>query len=226
MIELLPIEILLLEYAAGSLNSAEALIVATHMALNPAARKKVSTYEAIGGEIIHEAAPAPLCAHCLDSVLEKIEQPLKNPVPAAKAALPDTEAPKSGIPPELYNLIYAVCQHDNTCWSKMSRGVEKMDLHLKASPPSKTRLRLMRLAPNEATPCHAHIGREITLVLEGGYSDAFGHYKKGDISIISGRQTTHRPLADPEGCLCLTLTEAPLYFDDFLVRLLNIFRMI
>lgn len=223
MMELLPLEALLLEYASGTLGAAESLVVAAHVALNPAARKKVSAFETIGGEALRETSPADLCAACLEKVLQEIEQtPAENrPERAVPSWIKET-----GVPKALYGLIHALCQEDAPCWSRVSRGVEKMDLPLKELCAARGVLRLMRLTPGEATPRHAHTGREITLVLEGGYTDELGHYRKGDVSIVSGRHTAHSPKADPEGCLCLTLTEAPLHFDDLFARFANIFRMV
>src|SRR5689334_5952482 len=47
-----PDESLLIEYAAGSLSEAKALLVATHLTLCPACRKAVEDGEIIGGALL------------------------------------------------------------------------------------------------------------------------------------------------------------------------------
>jgi putative transcriptional regulator len=59
-------------------------------------------------------------------------------------------------------------------------------------------------------PSHTHEGSEITLVLRGGFSDATGHYRRGDIAIADS-EVDHRPRADEdEDCICFAVTDAPL----------------
>ena len=59
-------------------------------------------------------------------------------------------------------------------------------------------------------PRHSHRGLEATLVLEGGYSDASGHYERGDVQ-LGDASVDHRPVAAPGApCLCLVYEEAPL----------------
>ena len=86
-------------------------------------------------------------------------------------------------------------------------------------------VRLMRIKPKTAVPQHGHGGMEYTLVLTGGFSDASGHYTRGDVA-IADPTTQHQPVADPiEDCICLTVTEGGVRFTSPITRLLSpIFR--
>jgi putative transcriptional regulator len=45
------------------------------------------------------------------------------------------------------------------------------------------------------------------LVLEGGYSDNTGHYRRGEI-VLADRDVDHRPVADlGEACICFIVHE-------------------
>src|SRR5690606_33253783 len=52
---------LLLAFATGSLNEPLSLLVESHAALNPVSRRRLCEYEAIGGALLEELPPAPLC---------------------------------------------------------------------------------------------------------------------------------------------------------------------
>lgn len=75
---------------------------------------------------------------------------------------------------------------------------------------SRDRLHLVSVRPHQPAP-PAHV--EATLILSGGY----GAHHAGEIVIV---ETVHQ--AGPEGCLVLTLTEAPVPFQDRLNRVLRL----
>jgi putative transcriptional regulator len=215
-------DVLLMNYAAGRLCPHDALIVAAHVALNAAARRRVAEFEALGGQLMCSGKPAEVTRECLSRILDRIGQtPEKIPAPAP---CDEKKAADLHIPAVVYTLITSFCAQDDYGWAQISRGVTKIDLKPEcARSNARKRLRLMRLAPHEATPAHAHTGRELTLVLEGGFSDDDGHYSRGDIIIIDDPALVHQPTATSEGCVCLSVTEAPLRFVDPLYRLLNAF---
>src|SRR5207245_3768 len=60
-----PDDSLLIEYAAGSLDEATALLVATHLALCPDCRRPVRRAEAVGGALLESAPSEPLASDAL-----------------------------------------------------------------------------------------------------------------------------------------------------------------
>ena len=83
--------------------------------------------------------------------------------------------------------------------------------------------RLLWIRASAAEPRHTHEGVELTLVLKGGFHDAHGHYRCGDVE-GADKDVDHRPVADDdEDCLCLAVTDALLQLTSPLGRLINPF---
>ena len=122
------------------------------------------------------------------------------------------------------SLLCGNCTERSIRWQALSPGVEAVSLHVPTGSPCRHRLRLMRLAPHQQTPLHRHGGREMTLVLEGGFSDHTGSYRKGDLVVVDDPTFVHQPRAGEHGCLCLILTDAPIYFKKVRIWILRIFR--
>ncbi|MEP4891043.1 MAG: ChrR family anti-sigma-E factor [Aliiglaciecola sp.] len=72
-------------------------------------------------------------------------------------------------------------------------------------------------------PEHTHRGTELTLVIDGEFSDGISHYDTGDF-ILMDSNNTHAPYSEAsEGCLVFTIVDAPLHFTSGIARLLNPF---
>jgi putative transcriptional regulator len=72
-------------------------------------------------------------------------------------------------------------------------------------------------------PEHTHRGSELTLVINGEFSDGLSHYDSGDFISLTGEHT-HAPISDAdEGCLVFSIVDKPLHFTSGLARLLNPF---
>jgi putative transcriptional regulator len=218
MTMLSPLDLLLMNYATGSLTPQESLIVAAHITLNAEARRKVARFEAMGGRLMCETEPAQVHDDCLTATLSRIE---KTAAPAKEKRAACT-APDLHIPDAVYALISGFCMSDPRCWSEVTRGFARMNLRL-CPAPTRKRLQLVKLNPNAAAPMHSHPGTEVTVVLQGGFHDQTGHYQTGDIVIINDPRIVHQPQADKDGCVCLILTEAPLRFQDPFQRFMNAF---
>jgi putative transcriptional regulator len=81
----------------------------------------------------------------------------------------------------------------------------------------------MRIRAGRAVPRHTHRGYELVCVLEGGFSDAAGHYGRGDVAVADDG-VDHQPTADADGdCICLAVTDAPVRLTGRFWRLLNPF---
>jgi len=217
-----PLDILFMHYAAGRLCPQESLLVAAAMSLNSEARRKVEQFESMGAALLCEEAPAAVSQNCLDGVMKKIEAR----TPEAVAA----EQPKtSALPPDGLNIPGVVFAMISTACATRRQSLERLardrktflELHMTPREPALKRLHLMRLKPRQEAPRHRHIGREITLVLQGSFTDGLGRYRQGEILLIDDARIEHQPRAEDEGCVCLTLTEAPLRFLNPFSRIIN-----
>jgi putative transcriptional regulator len=81
----------------------------------------------------------------------------------------------------------------------------------------------VRIQPGTALPRHTHRGTEMILVLSGGFRDRGQQFLRGDVA-ISDEAVEHRQLIDEDGgCVCLSVTDAPLRFTGLFGWILNLF---
>lgn len=102
-------------------------------------------------------------------------------------------------------------------WNKLG-DVSRSRLDLNEEP---LRSSLISISPQGDVPMHTHKGFELTLLLEGSFSDELGEYHAGDF-IWLDNQHTHHPITE-NGCLCYTVSNDALHFTQGLNKLLNPF---
>jgi putative transcriptional regulator len=82
-------------------------------------------------------------------------------------------------------------------------------------------IRLLRIAQGVEIPDHTHLGSELTLILQGSYSDELGKFERGDLSDVDS-SVQHRPVVDSEQpCICLVATDERLVFRSTLNRMIQ-----
>ena len=75
-------------------------------------------------------------------------------------------------------------------------------------------------------PEHTHRGSELTLVLDGEFSDGVRDYDTGDFILLDSSHK-HTPHSDAEeGCLVFSVVDKPLHFTSGLARMLNPFSQL
>lgn len=208
---------LLLDYATGTLEDPFALIVATHMALCPACRTEVAAMEAIGGALLENAEPSGggiAADKSFAGLMARIDSQPDEPAPSPRQPLDPAMAL---IPRPLRDRLSQAPA--SLPWRRQG-PVETV--FLPCDLP-RHKVRMLRIAAGRGVPRHTHRGVELTLVLQGGFSDATGHFVRGDLESADGA-LDHRPVADPDGpCLCLAVTSAPLRLTGRLGRLIDPF---
>ncbi|MFT6787239.1 MAG: putative transcriptional regulator [Pseudoalteromonas rhizosphaerae] len=78
---------------------------------------------------------------------------------------------------------------------------------------------LLHIDAGGEIPEHTHTGFELTLLLDGEFSDEEGQYVPGDFMWLDGRHQ-HTPITE-KGCLCYTVVSSALHFKKGLSKLLN-----
>ena len=198
-------EPLMAAYAAGSLPRPYALVVATHVSMCDTCRAALSAHEAAGGVVLDEMVKAPVEEDLKASVLALLDAPVDpEPAPAKRSGVypgPVVEALK-GRPPR---------------WKSLGMGVKQCILETGDTGS----VRLLHIPAGRAVPDHSHNGLELTLVLQGSFSDETGHFGVGDVE-IGDEDLEHTPVADAgPPCICLAATDAPLRFNSLIPRLLQ-----
>jgi putative transcriptional regulator len=206
----LSLDDLLVAHAAGKLAEPVALAVATHLALSPASRRRYARYEAVGGFLLEDLPEEALAPDAWSRLAARLDEPEVQPARSQPSAAVRVPAPLRDYLPESLDAMR---------WRHYG-NISEADLAIAVQG---YRARLFRLKAGRGVPRHTHGGSELTVVLEGAFSDERGHYGRGDLAIADGT-VDHRPVAD-EGldCLCLAVTDAPLRLTGPIARFLNPF---
>ena len=192
---------LLMGYAAGTLPEAFNLVVATHISLCDDCRAALAEFDAIGGETMMGSGSVSMSSDALTATLAKI-------------ALGDVqfEVPQRNGP---YPAPLAAYMTDTSKWRKIGGGVSQMLLHT----GDRATVRLLKIPAGTAVPDHGHSGTELTLVLQGAFTDAHDRFAIGDIE-VANEELHHKPVAEiGSDCICLSATDAPLAFRGLLPRI-------
>ena len=206
-----PSDLLLLDYASGALSEGWSLAVAPHIALCPPCRQRRKHMEAIGGALLEDEIPvssAGLSFEYIESKLnlqsDEIASPTANQTIAQIPTLPD---PLRG---------YLGTDLDGVDWRRL--GVGAYQRLIPTGDPTTT-VRLLRIPAGRPVPTHSHQGMELTLVVDGSFSDSTGRYGRGDFQ-EADETLQHQPEAEADkDCICLAITAGPLRFKSVAVRL-------
>lgn len=205
-----PSEATLLAYAAGSLDEASSVVVATHLGACPVCGEAVRVCEAVGGQLLATLEGADMAGSALSHALARLDKPVATA--AVRAPAPAPAALGFALPNAL--LPYPLGR-----WRWIAPGIR--DIRVLPRRPGRSGLHLMRIAPGTAMPDHGHNGNELACILAGSYTDETGRFLTGDLAEMD-TDGEHRPVADRrEGCTCLIATDAPLRFRSLVARLLQ-----
>lgn len=204
---------LLMAYAAGNLPEAFSLVVATHVSLCDDCRAALDAHQAIGGALLDDLPEVAMNDDALAAVLSRLDDAAPDPAPTLKR--------KAGVfPAPLQD--YVGGDADAVRWKMAGGGVKQAIL----STDGKATVRLLRIPAGSAVPDHGHNGTELTLVLQGAFSDEDGYFARGDVEVAT-EEVEHTPVAaEGEDCICLAATDAPLRFTSWLPRIAQPFLRI
>jgi len=213
-----PTDDLLLDYAAGNIGEAQSLLIATHLALCPRCRAVVANAEKLGGALMDSVPVAAMSDDALESVLSRLDEP--DTAPAVEtASLHAAVDVDMSIPRPLRDYLVGGSPK-SVAWRRIAPGIHRHTLAMDSGDGTASAY-LLKLAPETVVPHHGHHGEEMTLVLEGGFTDAGEHFVRGDVE-HADPAVKHQPVVDADGpCLALVVTDAPLRFTGILPRLLQ-----
>lgn len=202
---------LLVSYAAGALAEGWSIAVATHLAMCPECRKRADAAEAMGGAMLDDLGGQAVEQASWDAVRARLTA-----APAPTPAKPRPAATAHTIPQPLRD--YLGGDLEDVRWRALGKGASQV--RIKTGDRS-TQVRLLRIPAGKPVPEHTHGGRELTLVLSGSFHDGETVFARGDIEDADA-SLTHQPTATPEAdCICLAVTDAPLRFSSWVVRLVQ-----
>lgn len=208
---------LLLDYATGNLAEGWSIAVATHLALCPACRDRLSFMEHTGGQILEATevvAEETSSSDSWSAMKTKLKAQGSSRTATAKPVATPADVPV--LPEPLRS--YVGGDVGALKWKSLGRGAYHIPIK---TGDAESQVRLLKIPAGKPVPEHSHGGRELTLVLKGAFTDGETVFKRGDLE-EADETLTHQPVATPEeDCICLAVTDAPLKFKSFLVRLVQ-----
>lgn len=210
----------MLDYATGALSEGWSIAIATHLALCPACRDRLALAEAAGGALLETAAPVALASDSWDRLRARLgDTPPVTPAPPRPApvrAAPDRLPVRAVLPQPLRD--YVGGDLDSLRWKPLGRGAYHIPIQTADRSVS---ARLLRIPAGRPVPEHSHGGRELTLVLKGAFRDGDDLFARGDLE-EADEHLNHQPIAtEDEDCICLAITDAPLRFRSWVVRMVQ-----
>ena len=203
---------LLTEHAAGNLPLAQAACVSAHMNYCEQCRRTSSQLQALGSVLFGNLQGVPVGEAQLDAVLARLDD--EPPLSYANA-----RRETAGRPPAILQRLMSG-DFSDLAWKKITSSLSIS--YLKTGDPN-YEFALYHIKAGGRIPEHTHRGSEMTLVLEGGFSDADGSYHQGDF-LLREPSDVHAPTAvQSEDCICLAVLDAPLKFTSWKYRWMNPF---
>lgn len=195
---------LLAAYAAGNLPHAFSLVVAAHVSVCPECRSRLHSHEALGGLLMDEGSSRSVSNAMRQRVFACLDDaPVVDPGPRRMGVYPGP--------------IAEVLHYEEPRWRWLGGGVRQAVLQRS----DQESVRLLYIPAGQAMPDHGHHGLEMTMVLQGAFSDEFGHFGVGDVE-MADPSLEHTPIAAKgEDCICIAAADARLRFNALVPRLLQ-----
>ncbi|AKH69149.1 anti-ECFsigma factor, ChrR [Spongiibacter sp. IMCC21906] len=209
-----PSEDTLASYSAGALPAALALVVGCHLEFCSSCRRDLAGLEHLGGELMTALPPKALSTAARDRMLDLLDEQVDMEV----STVTSTEKAKASSMPALLSKLTGSANLESMPWKVAAPGIRQIVLKT-----GEGNARLLRISAGMRMPVHSHRGNELTMILQGGYSDALGQFNAGDVADLDG-SVEHQPIADDDqDCICLAGMDAPLIFKGWIAKLMQPF---
>ncbi|MDA0361758.1 MAG: ChrR family anti-sigma-E factor [Proteobacteria bacterium] len=200
---------IMMAYSTGALPEAYSLVVACHVSFCSECRCALEGFDALGGAVLEQTRKSELSEGALSATLDLI------------ANTPAVETPKKYAPSDFPAPLqeYVGGGSNRVQWRKIGGGMKQAILPIEGE----TNARLLYIPAGMAVPDHSHNGPEMTMVLQGAFSDEVDRFARGDVE-FGDEDLSHKPVADAgQDCICLVATDAPLKFKGLIPRMLQLF---
>lgn len=222
MIKHHPDENMLVEFSAGSLDWALGLSVSAHVSQCKICKAKLMACNGIGGRLLENVPKQEIDQSLIQNVLAKamhIESKTEwvcAPTNKQQPQLNNISKEWDGLPSCVVKAINA--SSDAVRWRSVTPSLKTAQLMLQQD---KYEVAFHKIKSGGTVAEHNHKGLEVTVVLEGSFSDENGVYGVGDFLVRQPGQV-HRPTAtQDQDCLCLSVLSAPVALTGFFGKFIN-----
>jgi putative transcriptional regulator len=209
---------LLTDFSQGKLAAGMSVALSAHIELCETCQEKASELES-------EAAKA--WAKAADDKTSPDFSGMISAIVGQAQTTNEKSAGKQERPPgnELHMLHHSVtlprvlakAASQGLVWKTLAGGIKQASVII----DNKTQCEFIYMTPGSQVPVHRHQGSEVTLVLDGSFSDELGHYRASDF-MVRTKDNLHKPTSE-EGCLCFAVLDSPLTFTKGFAKLMNPF---
>jgi putative transcriptional regulator len=194
----------LVDHANRTAPDGVSLLVAAHADLCGSCADEIGALVELGGQLLADAEP--VAGGDVDALLASLDRaPIDPPRPPPDPILPPVVAAAAGPWASLP-------------WKMLVPGVSVVPLAVAGAATA----RLTRFRPGFRPPLHTHSGLERTLVLQGGFTDDGGDFRRGDLS-VRGAGAHHQVFHTDGPCVCLFVNDGPLVPLTWFGKLLSVF---
>lgn len=208
MIKYHPNEYLFAQYCAGELPLSLSIAMSAHIEMCTHCQRREKKLEAAQADQIWNKIETEVMDFS-DMLQGILAMPLEQMQVIAKPLAVIDLAGKS------FTLPQALRSFQDLNWS----GFGAVNRARVISDEKNVRASLLYISKGGEIPTHQHKGYELTLLLDGSFSDEHGRYSKGDFILLDGN-VKHSPKTE-NGCLCYTVQDAPLHFTQGMSQVLN-----
>ena len=203
---------LLNEYSSGALPLAQSACVSLHLKYCEQCQRAHQRLQQLGSALFEELAPQQVNDSLLRTVMARLDE---EPEPLSYS---NREEDRDSYP----GLVQRLMAHDyeDLEWQKITSDLRISRLR---TGDVDNEFALYHIKAGGSIPKHTHKGTELTLVLDGSFSDEEGHYGQGDF-IMRDAEKIHTPTASQDrDCVCIGVLDAPVKFTEWKYRALNPF---
>ncbi|MFA0440722.1 transcriptional regulator [Vibrio sp. 10N.286.49.C2] len=215
-----PDDTLLKLYAAGEIDTARGVAIASHVDSCHQCREAVARFEECAASALDDIEVLNTSHQDEEAVFSNMLEDIMTleadfSSPKVRSAATITVNDKSfRVPASLQPLVDRMGE-----WRSYGGKVFTSTVDIDEN----YRVNLLYITEGVQVPQHTHKGIESTLVLHGEFSDEMGSYSKGDYLEEDG-ETKHAPqTAMGQDCLCLSILTEPMVFTQGVARIFNRF---
>ncbi len=199
------------EFAAGTLPLAQSACVSLHLNYCEHCRRQTQRLQQLGGSLFEKLAPQSVDASLLDSVMARLDED-------APLSYESTTPAADDSPALMQRLMTG--EYRDLDWDRVN---SELQISRVRTGDRSHEFSLYHIKAGGSIPRHTHRGTELTLVLEGSFSDEEGLYQQGDF-IMRDAEHEHTPTAArTTDCICVGVLDAPIRFTPWNYRVLNPF---
>jgi putative transcriptional regulator len=204
-------------FSADNCEPAMALMISAHVDMCPQCRHECFENQS---ELASELFDRLLPSAPLDSQYHKMMSKITE-LPVSNFKVPEVSNTSIELDGKFFELPRALRRYvKNTGnWSRLVGKLWQAPVDLGDIGNAN----FMYMEKGGRVPEHTHKGTEMTLVVDGQFSDGIAQYDCGDFTIMNNRHNHHPHSEADDGCLVFTIVDQPLHFTAGIARLLNPF---